>query len=90
VRNKPSQFAGAIVALIEAFILMLVSLNVIQLTDDQTGTIMKFVVAFVMVASPIIGAWWVSRNSTSLANPKDADGTPFVRSDGAQPLRMQR
>lgn len=43
--------------------------------------------SFIETALPIvvvwIGAWWASRRTTNLKDPKDVDGTPLSRPDNA-------
>ncbi len=72
--NDPAKVAQWIQGLINAFLLMLIALNVIVLTDLQVAAVMT-VVNYVAGAW---GAWWVRRNTTTLANPTNAQGEKLV------------
>ena len=50
--------AGSIVALVEALIVMLVLLGVVELTTEQTGAIMAFAAAFIAIVAPPAAAFW--------------------------------
>lgn len=84
--TEPVTWAAAVAGAISAVLVALVSLNIIQLTPEQQAAVLGAVVAVL----PIVGALWARQQSTSLADPKDKDGTPLVRPGGAQPLEVQQ
>jgi len=86
--TSPNKFAGLIVVLIEAFLVLGVSMGWFILSDVQMQSWMAFIVALAAVITPAIGFYWSSTKQTPLADPKDKDGVAFVREDGARPMMM--
>lgn len=89
MNSKPILTVAAIVAVINTFILMAVSLGWLDLDGDQIGYINAFVVALMSVVFPLAGAWYANRKVTPLANPKDVDGEPLTRSDNSPAIRAR-
>ena len=87
MKTQPALTWGAIVALIEAIIVGGVVLGWWSLDTKETAALMTIVVAAIAVIAPIVGGILTARQSTSLVDPKDVDGTPLVRSDGMPPMR---
>lgn len=56
MKNEPVITAAAVSSLVGALLIMLVSLNVLQLTPEQHEAIMNFVVPLVAVLFPLGGA----------------------------------
>ncbi len=80
--TKPVTVGTTVVALITAVLALLVAFGV-ELTNEQTAAILG--VAGVLV--PIVAGIWISRKTTPLAEPKDDDGVPLVRSSDRLPTR---
>lgn len=70
MRREPVIAAAAIVAVLEAAIVMAVQLDWLQLTDPQLASVMTFVVATVAILAPLVGAL-VARRHTSPWPPQD-------------------
>jgi len=87
MKQDPTKWAGLIVTLIEAVIAMAVSFGWLSVTEEQTQLIINVVVPLIAVLAPIWGFYYTRKNATPLTNPRDADLEPFVRADGAQPMR---
>lgn len=80
---EPVMIGGVFVALIETLIVMLVALEVVDLTGEQTAAIMAFVVALVAVV-PVISAW-VTRNLVKpMAKIRDDASRAAKAHDAAQ------
>jgi hypothetical protein len=58
MKNEPVMLAGAVVALVEAAIVMSVALGWLKLDDAQLASIMGTVVALAAVITPLIGGVW--------------------------------
>ena len=87
MKQDPGKWAGLIVTLIEAFIVMVISFGWLAITEGQTQLIINVVVAVIAIVTPIWGFYYTRKNATPLMNPRDADLEPFIRADGAQPMR---
>lgn len=87
VAREPVISAGAITTLVEAGLLMAISLGILNITDDQMHQIMAFVIAVLGVVGPL---WWARRATTALADPKDEDGVPLARADGGATRAQMR
>lgn len=73
MREEPVLVAGAIVALIEAAIVMTVAMGWLNLDGTQQAAIMMFVVALVAVVAPPLGALWARTKVRPIT--KDDDPT---------------
>lgn len=85
VTREPVVSAGAITTLIEAGLLMAISLGILDITDDQVGQIMAFAIAVLGVVGPL---WWARQNSTSVHDPHDVDGEILVKPSGAPAVKV--
>jgi len=84
--------AGGIILLIVSFLAMMVSLEVWQLTPEQIAKIRDFAAALVgltvlIVATPVVTAWFARKKVTPLSKPRDIDKTPLTREDGSPALK---
>lgn len=70
MKREPVIAAAAVVAVIEAAIVMSVQLGWLDLTDPQLASVMTFVVALVAILAPLAGAL-VARRHTSPWPPLD-------------------
>lgn len=86
LQREPIISSGAITTLVEAGLLMAISLGILDITDDQVGQIMAFAIAVLGVVAPL---WWARQNSTSVHNPHDVDGEMLVKMGGALPVKVQ-
>lgn len=75
--------ATAFIALVKATLAMLIAFHVFVLTEEQMASVNTWVDNVVPILAIVVGAWWASRKVTSLAAPRDADGTPLTRPDNA-------
>ncbi len=87
--------AGGIILLIVSFLVMMVSLEVWQLTLAQIATIRDFAARLVglialIVALPVVTAWFARKKVTPLADPRAPDGEPLTRSDNSPALKAQK
>lgn len=64
---------------------MLMSLGVIELSEDQFAAVMAFVGAVA-----ILGAAVVRTYVTPLSNPRDVDKAPLTRSDNSPAMRARQ
>jgi len=85
--TEPVTYAGAITTIVETGLLMLISMGVIDITDDQVGQIMAFVIAVLGVVGPL---YFARRASTPLAAPRDLDGVGLVRPGNEPPIEVAR
>ncbi len=86
--------AGGIILLIVSFVAMMVSLEVWQLTPAQIVTIRDFAAALVgltalIVALPVVTAWFARKKVTPLADPRAPDGEELTRGDGSPALKAR-
>lgn len=82
--NNPVITAAGIAAAVGAVIALLVAFG-INLSAVQIAAIM----GVVTVVSPFVVAWVGHKTTTTLADPKDEDGTPLVRSVTQAPTIAQ-
>lgn len=90
MQSEPVWSANGIVAAVSAVIAALIAFGVIDWSDDQRAAFMAAVVAVLGVVGPSIAAWWIRRQTTPLADPKDADGAPLSRSDNSPTIAQVR
>lgn len=71
------------IELLKTFLSLLVAWVVLmgfyQMTPEQQALTISVVIAGVNLG----GAWWQDQLTTSLSNPKAADGEPLVRASGS-------
>ena len=58
MKNEPVMLATAIVALVEATIVMSVALGWLRLDESQLATVMGMVVALAAVVTPLVAGLW--------------------------------
>lgn len=78
MNREPVLNAAAIVGLVELFIVMLISLGVLNVDDAQLQSILNFSAAAIMIVAPLIGAWIARRYTWPISDPRDDDGTELV------------
>ena len=89
MKSKPIVTAGAVVLLINTFLLMAVALGWFALTGEQLTRVNGFLIALMAIVFPAVGAWWANRNVTPLADPRAPDGEPLTRGDGSPALKAR-
>lgn len=91
--NEPvgtaTTISAGLIVLVNATVVMLTSLGVVQWDSAQQAAINGFVVAIVNVASVILPMLWARKQVTPLAEPKDEDGSPLVRRADGMPTYAQ-
>lgn len=91
MNSNPVLAASASVTGVIVFVKALISLaramNWFSMTEDQWNAWSVFFETVIPIAAVWIGAWWVSRQTTSLANPRDVDGAALSRSDDQLPIK---
>lgn len=80
--DDPAKVAAWLQALANAILVMLVALNIVSLTDIQIAAIM----GVVNIVAGAVGALWVRRHTTSLADPKTREGTKLVPDVSNKPI----
>lgn len=78
--------AAAFITLIKALLAVLLAFHVFIFDDKQNTTVNYLIDNAIPILAIFIGAWWASRKVTSLAAPRDIDGTPLTRPDNAPAL----
>lgn len=77
MNREPVLKWGAVVGLVNAIVLLLVSLGVIILDAEQIGAIETFVIAVGAFLVPLILAYFPRAKVTPLFDPRDNRGTPL-------------
>lgn len=90
MNSEPAITANGIVAAISAVVAALIAFGVIEWTPEQRDAFMAATIAILGVVLPTLATWWIRRNTTSLADPRDADGQPLTRADNSPALRSVR
>lgn len=83
--EAPNGWAASIVALIEALLLAMIASGMLQMDNESLQLWVNVAVTGIAVIAPIVGFYWTKRRTTPIVAPKDEDGEPLVRSDGAIP-----
>jgi hypothetical protein len=81
--DKPVTLSGLILTL--ALAILAAAAYYLKLTPQEMA-----LWSGVLAAAAALLHWWLSRSTTPLNDPKDEDGTPLVRSDGAIARRAAR
>ena len=86
--------AAAVGLLVGAYLAMAVSLGWWNLTPEQVNDVNGFAVALiglvaliVLIASPLVTAWYATKKVTPLADPRAPDGEELTRGDGSPALK---
>lgn len=81
--NNPILIASGSVTGVIVFVKALINLTRammwFDLSEEQWNAWSSFFETTIPIAAVWLGAWWVSRNTTSLADPKDKDGVELTR-----------
>ena len=88
MEKDPTKWTGSIVTLIEAFLMLAISIGWFDVTDAQVQLIINVCVALIAVGAPVWGFLYTRNKSTALYSPKDVDGAPLLRVDGTPPMRV--
>ena len=88
--EAPNGWAGGIVTLVEAVLLAMIGSGMLTMDSATTQLWINVVVAGVAVLTPVLGFIWASSKQTPLVKPKDEDGEPLVRTDGAIPKAQMK
>jgi hypothetical protein len=83
--TEPVTWAGAVTTLIEAGLVMLIGMGVLDISDDQLHQIMAFVIAVLGVVGPLL---WARSQVTPLAKPQvviDGKEIDLIRADTHMP-----
>lgn len=83
--TEPVVSASAVAGAIGALLVMLVSLGLLDLSQEQQTAIMAAVVAVL----PIAAAVWARARVTPLVRPRDIDGATLTRPDNTPALPAQ-
>ena len=73
--NTPVRDIELIKVLANAIVVWFVVMEIVPLTSVQQAATLTMIMSVINVA----GAWWQSRETTALANPRDTDGVPLSR-----------
>ena len=90
ILNEPVVLAGAIVALVEAMIVMSVALGWLRLDESQLASIMGMVVALAAVVTPIVASVWArskvypTRQYRIVRGLADARRNAIIRLEGEE------
>lgn len=80
MNNEPVVWTNLVMGVISAAFVMLTSLNVINLTDEQQTSIL----GFLTVTFSAINILFVRKLVTPLSNPKDENGEKLVAQNSAK------
>lgn len=83
--TQPVILSGAIYALLNAVLALVVGMGWYPLTAEQMvlwNTLFAAVIA--------VGTYFVQKRTTSLANPRDEDGAPLSRADNSPTIAQVR
>ena len=78
MNTRPVLSQGAIVAAVNAVLLMLVGLGVLKFDNDQVTLIVEATAAILMVAAPLVGGIWGDQRTVSTASLQSDDGKPVT------------
>ena len=85
MQNEPVITANGIVAFVSAVIVLAISFGA-PITEAQKAAI----IGVVVIVAPLAAAWYIRRHTTSLADPRDADGAPLSRPDNSPTIAQVR
>lgn len=88
MNREPVISAAAILGLVQATVVLAVSMGWIDLSADQQKNIYAFAAACLALALPLIGGWLVRSRVTPLVDPRDEDGARLSRPDNS-PTKAQ-
>lgn len=74
--REPILKANSVIVLLNAFMVMLVVLGVVDLSDEQQAAISAFAVALVNMVGPIVAWQWARRYTTPYSSPRTKDNEP--------------
>lgn len=75
--------AAAFITVVKALLAVLLAFHVFTFDTNQSATVGYFIDDAIPILAILVGAWWASRKVTSLAAPRDIDGTPLSRPGNA-------
>lgn len=90
MKEDPTKWAAAIVTLIEALLLAMVGSGMLTMSNEQVQLWVNVTTAAVVILAPLVGLFWVRKQSTPMVAPKDEDGSPLLRTDGTMPKAQMR
>lgn len=74
--REPILKANSVIVLLNAFMVMLVVLGVVDLSDEQQAAISAFAVALVNMVGPVIAWYWARQYTTPLDTPRTKENFP--------------
>jgi hypothetical protein len=76
-----------VIVFVKALITLMQAMMWFSLTVEQWNALSVFFETVIPIAAVWVGAWWISRHTTSLANPTDIDGTALSRPNDVLPIK---
>lgn len=73
--------AATLITVVKALLAVFLAFHVFSFDENQNSTINYLLDVGMPVLAILGGAWWASRRVTSLAAPRDIDGSPLTRPD---------
>ena len=74
--REPILKANSVIILLNAFMVMLVVLGVVDLSNEQQAAISAFAVALVNMVGPIVAWRWSRQYTTPYSSPRTKDNFP--------------
>lgn len=90
MKTEPVITAAAIIGLVQAAVVLAVSMGWLDLSTEQQNNVYAFAAALLALIFPLLGAWYARGKTTPLANPTDEDGAPLSRADNSPTLAQVR
>ena len=81
MKREPVAIAALIVAVLEMFLMMALTMGWISWDSNQMASFNNFVVALMallVVIVPMVGAYFARARVTPIADPRDGDGVALV------------
>ena len=81
MKREPVAIAALVVAMLETFIFMALTMGWISWDGNQVASFNNFIVAvaaLLVVVVPLVGAYFARAKVTPIADPRDGDGVQLV------------
>ena len=81
MKREPVAIAALVVAVLEMFIMMALTMGWLSWDGNQVASFNNFIVAvaaLLVVVVPLVGAYFARAKVTPIADPRDGDGVQLV------------
>lgn len=75
-----------VIVFVKALINFIRAMRWFALDDEQWSALSVFLETVIPIVAVWVAAWYVSRNTTNINDPRDVDGEPLSRKDDKLPL----